>query len=38
LVDELAEARQAMRLDASLAHALIEQYLHRNGIVLGAAK
>jgi len=38
LVNELAQARQAMRLDASLAHALIEQYLHRNGIVLRAAR
>jgi hypothetical protein len=33
LVDELAGARQAMRLDASLAHLLIEQYRHKNGIV-----
>lgn len=37
LVDELAQARHAMRLDAGLAHALIEQYLHKNGIVLRGA-
>jgi hypothetical protein len=34
LVDELAQARQVMRLDASLAHALIDEYLHRNAINL----
>lgn len=38
LVNELAEARQAMRLDVSLAHTLIEQYLRRNGIVLGVSR
>lgn len=38
LVDELGQARHAMRLDVGLAHALIEQYLHRNGIVLRAAR
>jgi hypothetical protein len=38
LVDELARARHAMRLDASLAHVLIERYLRRNGIDLGAAR
>jgi hypothetical protein len=38
LVDELAGARQAMRLDTSLAHELIEQYLRRNAIVLRAAQ
>jgi hypothetical protein len=37
-VDELAQARQAMRLDANLAHALIDHYLHQNGISLRAAK
>ena len=34
LIDELAEARQAMRLNAGLAHTLIEQYLQRNRIAL----
>jgi hypothetical protein len=34
LIDGLAKARQAMRLDTSLAHALIERYLHENGIAL----
>lgn len=38
LVDDLARARQAMRLDASLAHVLIDQYLRQNGITLRAAK
>jgi hypothetical protein len=36
-VDELAEARHAMRLDVGLAHSLIEQFCHRNGIVLYGA-
>jgi hypothetical protein len=38
LADDLAQARQAMRLDASVAHALIDQYLHQNGIALPVAK
>ena len=38
LVDELARARHAMRLDASLAHELIERYLIGNGIDLRAAR
>ena len=33
LVDELAEARHAMRLDVGLAHSLIEQFCHRNAIL-----
>ena len=37
LVDELAEARHAMRLDVGLAHSLIDQYCRRNGIVLGGS-
>jgi hypothetical protein len=36
-VDELAEARYVMRLDVGLAHSLIEQFCHRNGIVLDGA-
>jgi hypothetical protein len=36
-VDELAEARYVMRLDVGLAHSLIEQFCHRNGIVLHGA-
>ncbi len=36
-VDELAETRYAMRLDVGLAHSLIEQFCHRNGIVLAGA-
>jgi hypothetical protein len=32
-IDELAEARHAMRLDVGLAHSLIEQFCHRNAIL-----
>jgi hypothetical protein len=37
LVDELAEARHAMRLDVGLAQSLIDQYCLRNGIDFGGA-